>query len=220
VTFGQILADDFKPEKAATRLGEWWLITDNYIKLYPSARYVHCAIDALLEAIAKAPGSAVDPGRVDHVEVHGYRMLVFCGNPAPTSMFGTHFSTPFSIATILVHGRDDLDVFGEEAFRNPAVMALAARVQMIEVPEMNASFPTEIPARVKIVMKDGKSYEGSVTVPKGERGNQHSAAELERKFFQLARPVWGEELARTVRESCFSVDRLQNMRDFAGGMAL
>lgn len=220
VTFGQILADDFKPEKAATRLGDWWLITDNYIKLYPSARYVHCAIDALLAAISQAPGGAVDSGRVEHVEVHGYRMLVFCGNPKPTSMFGTHFSTPFSMATILVHGRDDLDVFGEAAFRNPAVMELASRVRMIEVPEMNEKFPTEIPARVKIVMKDGKSYEGSVTVPKGERANQHSAKELERKFFQLAKPVWGDDLARIVREDCLAIERLENVRDLAGGAAL
>lgn len=220
VTYSQILADDFKPEKAATRLGEWWLITDNYIKLYPSARYVHCAIDALKEALARAPGGKVDVAGVDHVDVYGYRMLIFCGNPRPTTMFGTHFSTPFSVATILAHGRDDLDVFGEQAFRNPAILELATRVNMIEVPEMNANFPAEIPARVKIVMKDGKSYEGSVRVPKGERGNQHSARELERKFYQLATPVWGEALARRVRESCLGVEQLANARELAGGAAL
>ena len=220
VTFGQILADDFKPEKAATRLGDWWLITDNYIKLYPFARYVHCAIDALLEAIAKVPGRAIDPGRVDHIEVYGSRMLVFCGNPKPTTVFGTHFSTPFALATILIHGRNDLDVFEEHAFRNPTVMELASRVKMIEVPEMNANFPTEIPARVKVVMKDGKSYEGSVTVPKGERNNQHSPEELERKFFQLAKPVWGDALSRKVRESSLSIDKLANVRELAGGAAL
>lgn len=220
VTFGQILADDFKPEKAATRLGEWWLITDNYIKLYPSARYVHCAIDALHDALTKVPGRAVDPGAVDRVEVYGYRMLVFCGNPRPASMFGTRFSTPFSIATILTHGRSDLDVFGEEAFRNRAVLELATRVQMIEVPEMNKNFPAEIPARVRIVMKDGKSYEGSVTVPKGERDNQHTPEALERKFYQLARPVWGEALSRKVRDSCMSLDRLDSLDGFAGGADL
>ena len=220
VTYSQILADDFKPEKAATRLNEWWLITDNYIKLYPSARYVHCAIDALHQALAQAPGGKVDAGSVDRVEVYGYRMLVFCGNPRPTTMFGTHFSTPFSIATILVHGRADLDVFGEQAFKNPAVLELATRVNMIEVPEMNANFPAEIPARVKVVMKDGTSYEGSVKVPKGERANQHSGAELERKFYQLATPVWGEALSRRVRESCLTVERLANARELAGGAAL
>ena len=214
------LDDDFKPEKAVTRLGDWWLIADNYIKLYPSARYVHCAIDALLDAISRAPDGTVDPGRVDHVEVYGYRMLVFCGNPKPTSMFDTRFSTPFSIATILIHRRRDLDVFGEAAFNNPAVMELASRVQMIEVAAMDENFPTEIPARVKIVMKDGSSCEGGVTVPKGERNNQHSAEELERKFFQLAQPVWGDQLARMVRESCLAIDKLENVRALAGGTAL
>ena len=220
VTYSQILADDFNTEKAATRLGDWWLITDNYIKLYPFARYVHCAIDALLEAVAKAPARKIDAAAVDHVEVYGYRMLVFCGNPRPTTVFGTHFSTPFAIATILHHGRNDLDVFAEHAFRNSTVMELATRVQMIEVPEMNKNFPAEIPARVKVVMKDGKSYEGSVMVPKGERGNQHSPEELERKFYQLAKPVWGDELSRKVRESALSVEKLSNVADFAGGVDL
>ena len=113
--------------------------------------------------------SAVPNARLIDLLRASQRMLVFCGNPRPASLFGTHFSTPFSLATILVHGRSDLDVFGEAAFRNPQVMALASRVRMIEVPEMNANFPAEIPARVKIVMKDGQSYEGSVMVPKGER---------------------------------------------------
>jgi 2-methylcitrate dehydratase PrpD len=181
---------------------------------------VHCAIDALHDALAKVPGRTIDPGAVDHVEVYGYRMLVFCGNPRPASMFGTRFSTPFSIATILTHGRSDLGVFGEEAFKNRAVLELATRVQMIEVPEMNKNFPNEIPARVKIVMKDGQSYEGSVTVPKGERDNQHAPEELERKFFQLAKPVWGEALSRKVRDSCMSLDKLDNLDGFAGGADL
>jgi hypothetical protein len=43
---------------------------------------------------------------------------------------------------------------------------------------------------------------------------------LERKFFQLAKPVWGDELSRAVRESCFSIDKLENVRDLAGGAAL
>ena len=94
-------------------------------------------------------------------------MLVFCGEKRPKSMFGTQFSTPFSVATILWHGRSDLDVFGAEAFANPAILDLAARVEMIEDQELNNGFPQQIPARLKIVLKDGTLYEGKCDVPKG-----------------------------------------------------
>ena len=211
VTYGKILADDFSPERAGSGLGSRWLLTDDYIKLYPSARYVHCAIDALLDALSRVPGKQLQPDSIARVEVHGYRMLVFCGEKRPKSMFGTQFSTPFSVATILHHGRSDLEVFGEQAFANPAVLDLAARVEMIEVPELNRNFPQEIPARVKIVLHDGKVYEGKCEVPKGERANPHSPQEIERKYYQLATPVWGEARAREIREGCMTLDRLDSL---------
>ena len=216
VTYGKILADDFSPERAAADLGSRWLLTDDYIKLYPSARYVHCAIDALLDALAKVPGQRLAPDSIARVEVYGYRMLVFCGEKRPKSMFGTQFSTPFSVATILWHGRSDLDVFGEEAFANPAILDLAARVEMIEDQELNKSFPQRIPARLKIVLKDGAVYEGKCDVPKGESGNPHSPEEIESKFYQLALPLWGEELARKIRQSCMTLETLDSLERFAG----
>ena len=220
VTYGKILADDFSPERAGAELGSRWLITDDYIKLYPSARYVHCAIDALLDALAKVPGRRLAPEAIERVEVHGYRMLVFCGEQRPKSMFGTQFSTPFSVATILWHGRSDLDVFGAAAFANPAVLDLASRVQMIEDPELNKDFPRKIPARLKIVLQDGTAYEGKCDVPKGESGNPHAPAEIERKFYQLALPIWGEPLARRIRHDCMTLETLPSLEQFAGGAEL
>jgi 2-methylcitrate dehydratase PrpD len=220
VTFGKILADDFDPQRAAADLGRRWLITENYIKLYPSARYVHCAIDALLDALAKVPEKRIAPESIERVEVRGYRMLVFCGEQRPKSMFGTRFSTPFSIATIIHHGRTDLDVFGEAAFSNPAVLDLAARVEMIEEPELNRDFPRRQPARLKIVLKGGAAYEGKCEVPKGQLGNPHSPQEIESKFYQLGTPVWGEALAREVRKACMSLETADNVQAFAGGRDL
>lgn len=220
VTFGKILADDFSAERAASDLGRRWLITENYIKLYPSARYVHCAIDALLDALAKVPGKKLAPQSVERVEVRGYRMLVFCGERRPKSMFGTRFSTPFSLATILYHGRTDLDVFGESAFANPSVLDLASRVEMIEEPAFNQDFPRRQPARIKILLKDGTVYEGGCDIPKGEIGNPHAAEDVERKYYQLAVPVWGEALAREARDTCMNLESVPNMAESSQRLAL
>ncbi len=217
VTYGQILADDFKPDRAAADLGTRWLVTGNYFKLYPSARYVHGAIDALLDALARVPGGRLDPASIVRIEVHGYRMLVFCGEKRPKSMFGTRFSTPFSIATIIHHGRADLDVFGERAFADPAVLDLAARVDMIEDAELTRRFPAERRARLKIFLDDGTVCEGRCDLPKGELGNPHEPHEIERKFHQLAAPIWGDARGRSAYRSWMTIDTLEDMGEFAGG---
>ena len=217
VTYGQILADDFQPARAAADLGTRWLVAGNYFKLYPSARYVHGAIDALLDALTRVPGGRLEPASIARIEVHGYRMLVFCGEKRPKSMFGTQFSTPFSIATVIRHGRADLDVFGERAFADPAVLELAARVDMIEDAELTRRFPAERRARLKIVLDDGTVYEGRCDLPKGELGNPHEPHEIERKFHQLAAPLWGEARARALYESWMTVDTFADMGSFGDG---
>lgn len=214
VTYGQILADDFKPEKAAAELGGRWLIAENYFKLYPSARYVHGAIDALFDALKRAPGGRLRADAVERIEVTGYRMLVFCGEKRPKSLFGTQFSTPFSMATIIHHGRADLDVFGERAFADPAVLDLSSRVDMVEDPELTARFPAERRVRLKIELKDGSVLEGRCDLPKGELGNPHKPEEIERKFHQLAAPIWGEARASSLYRSWRQIDAIDDMATF------
>ena len=123
VTFGQLLADDFKPAQVVADLGSRWTLAQGYIKLYPSGRYVHSAIDALLDALASAPAGRLAPDAVARVVVRGYRMVAFLGEKRPKNLFGTRFSVPFSIATIIAHGRADLDVFGAEDFADRNIMA-------------------------------------------------------------------------------------------------
>jgi 2-methylcitrate dehydratase PrpD len=67
------------------------------------------------------------------------------------------------------------------------------------------------------VLKDGTTYEGKCDMPKGERTNPHSPQEIERKFYQLAVPLWGEQFAREIRQSCMTLERLGSLDRFAGG---
>lgn len=70
------------------------------------------------------------------------------------------------------------------------------------------------------MLKDGTAYEGKCDAPKGESENPHSLQEVERKYYQLATPLWGEAFAREIRESCMSFDKFPNLDAFAGGKNL
>ena len=220
VTYGQLLADDFKPAQVVAGLGRDWTLANGYLKLYPSGRYVHSAIDALLDALRQAPGGRVAPDAIERVEVRGYKMVAYLGEKRPKNLFGTRFSVPFSIATIVHHARTDLDVFGAQAFANKAIMDLAMRVEVTEVPAYTAAFHARQIVDLKIVCKDGRRFSGRCDVTRGEPDNPHAPADIEKKFQQLATPVWGEQLARDVYAGCMKLETIPDLRAFFAGLTL
>lgn len=220
VTYGQLLADDFKPAQVVADLGREWTVAKGYIKLYPSGRYVHSAIDALLDALRQAPGGRIAPDAVERVEVRAYKMVAYLGEKRPKNLFGTRFSVPFSMATIIAHGRADLDVFGAQAYANREILDLATRVEVVEVPEFTAAFHARQIVELKIVCKDGKSLTGRCEVTRGEPDNPHAAADIRKKYDQLATPVWGESLARDVYQGCMQLETIPDLRAFSANRAL
>lgn len=219
VTYGQLLAEDFKPAQVVAGLGSEWTLSGGYIKMYPSGRYVHSAIDALLDALRQAPGGRVSPHAVARVDVRGYKMVAFLGERRPKNLFGTRFSVPFSIATIIYHGSADLDVFGPAAYANKEIMELATRVEVVEVPEFTAAFHARQIVELSIRCKDGTTFSGRCDVTRGEPGNPHAAGDVEKKFSQLATPVWGSRAA-SVYGCCMQLETVPDMGEFCAGIEL
>jgi len=220
VTYGQLLADDFKPADAVAGLGQDWTIANGYIKLYPSGRYVHSAIDAVLDALQHAPGGRIAPAEVERVEVRAYKMVAFLGEQRPKNLFGTRFSVPFSIATIIAHGRADLDVFGAASFADEDIMRLAQRVFVVEVPEFTAEFHGRQIVELAILCTDGRRLQGRCEITKGEPDNPHAPADIERKFNQLATPVWGKANAARIYDACMKIEAARDLSTFCAGIEL
>ena len=213
-TFSLVLGDGFAPEVAIAGLGETWLLPGGYIKLYPSARYAHSANDALDDALARVPGGRIDPTAVARIEVRAYKMAAFLSNPAPKNWFGTRFSVPFALATAIVGGRDGLHAYADEAVADPRVMALAARVVLVEDEEFTRAYPAAQRVHLLIRLHDGTGIEGRCEITSGEPARPHGRAALERKYQELAAPLWGPDGAEKMRaalmniEACADVSRL------------
>ena len=139
-TFSLVLGDGFSPEVAVEGLGERWLLTEGYIKLYPTARYAHSAIDALFDALNKVPGGRVAPEQVARIDVRAYRMAAFLKNKRPENWFTTRFSVPFACATLIAGKRGVLEAFSDEAVADPVVQQLAGKVEVVEEERYNAGY--------------------------------------------------------------------------------
>ena len=218
--FGHVLSDGFDPETAVAGLGREWLLADGYFKLHPTGRYVHSAIDALEDALRKAPGGRLDSEEIEAIDVRAYKMAAFLAEKAVTSSFGARFSIPFALASILYHGQSGLESFNEAAVANQKVQALAARVSVEEDPAFTAAYPAQQRCIVTLRLKRGATIEGYCTVTKGEPSNPHEPSELERKFFELGTPIWGDEATKRLYHACMTLETLPDFHAFAAGITL
>ncbi len=218
--FGHVLSDGFDPETAVAGLGREWLLADGYFKLHPTGRYVHSAIDALEDALKKVAGGRLDSEEIDVIDVRAYKMAAFLAEKAVTSSFGARFSIPFALASILYHGQSGLGSFNEAAVANQKVRALAARVSVEEDPAFTAAYPAQQRCIVTLRLKRGATIEGHCTVTKGEPSNPHEPSELERKFFELGTPIWGDEATKRLYHACMTLETLPDFHAFAAGITL
>jgi 2-methylcitrate dehydratase PrpD len=218
--YGKILSDTFDPAKVVTGLGTEWLIVQSYFKLHPTGRYVHSAIDALEDLLAKVAGGRLDVEQIERIEVHAYMLAAMLAEKRVVSSFGARFSVPFALASVLYHGRSGLKSFDDEAVANPQIQALAKRVDLQEDPAFTARYPREQPVTVRISMKNGATYDGRCVVTKGEPANPHNPAELMGKFFELGVPVWGQAVTQKLYDGLMRLEDIRDFSAFAGTFAL
>lgn len=210
-TFSLVLGDGFDPGVAVAGLGERWHLTEGYLKRHPTARYAHSAIDALEDTLSRVPGGRLDADAIVRIEVRAYQLCAYLANPAPTGWFGTRFSVPFALATLIVGGRDGLAAFGDAAVADPRVMGLAGRVDLAEDPELTAAYPAFQRVRLAIELRDGTRFEGRCETTTGEPTRPHDPAALAAKYRELAEPIWGAARAAALREAWERVDACPDM---------
>jgi 2-methylcitrate dehydratase PrpD len=190
-TFSLVLGDGFDPAVAVADLGERWMLTEGYVKLWPTARYAHSGIDAFLDALAQAGSVRADD--IERVHVRAYRLAAFLKETRVKTWFGTRFSIPFACATIAVGGRSGLDAFGDAAVADPAVQALAARFEVVEDEAFTRGYPERQDVVATVTLRDGRVLEGRCGITSGEPGRPHPPGAVERKYRELAESVWGAE---------------------------
>ncbi len=205
-TFSLVLGDGFSPQVAVQDLGQRWLLCEGYLKLYPTARYVHSAIDALQDALAQTPGP-VRADEIERIEVRAYRLAAFLAEQRPRDWFGTRFSIPFALATLVVGGRRGLKAFSDEAVADPAVQALASRIHVLEDEGFTRLYPQQQRVDLRLHLQGGRQLDGACRITSGEPGRPHAPADLARKYEDLAVPLWGASRAAQLQDALMNLER-------------
>ena len=152
------------------------------LKPHASCRHTHAAIDC---ALALRSRIATEPIKEVEVDTYG-ATLALCDRPRPSTPYEAKFSLQFCVASALLRGEAGLGAFGEDSIRDSTVRELTSKVHARIEPGIEARYPGEWPAKVRVRLANGETHEAETAHPKGDPELPLSSNEIESKFEALA----------------------------------
>ena len=197
--------------KAVEGLGVVWETLAIAVKPYPSCRFGHAAIDALLRLRA---ANDIDPAEVEAVEIglprSGWNLI---GDPEaakqrPKNVVDGQFSMPFVAAVALREGGMSWDDYARH-IENPETLSLCQRVSSVVDAQAEAEFPAQLSGVARVRTARGQ-FEEFVAVPKGEPKKFITLDELRAKFDSLTGPYLNASERDALAGTLLSLDEVDN----------
>jgi 2-methylcitrate dehydratase PrpD len=196
------------PGKILHELGQRFTITSCLIKKYPVGSPMMETVDATLAMLAK---NSIDAGNIEKVIVR----IPESGARTVNNRHMPDVNVQFMVASILIGGKLTFEMAHDyERFRDPRVLALKERVQLIGDPDMERTGP-RFQGRVEVSFKDGKTLSEHVRNCRGRPENPMSPEEVEKKAAWLMEPVLGKGKVNQIIESLRRVESLNSVSDLA-----
>lgn len=187
--FCSTYSETYNLDWATNGLGTEFEILKNGFKQYSSLASSQTSVDAMRAVRAKHGIKGED---VAKVVVRTTKMVhVHCGWPyVPAETITAQMNLPYTAAVTLLEGTAFVDQYTDDKLRDPRILDLANRIEVVIDPELDAGGPHEMRAvRATVTMPDGRTFEESVTYRSGHWKNPLSDETLNAKFRNLAERV-------------------------------
>lgn len=189
-----------------------WMIRKTYIKYWPAEYHSQSAIDAALQLRPEiGDWRSIDGIRIESFEA---AVSIIGSEPEkwrPTSRETADHSMGYCVVLALRDGDVTQDSFGDANLRDPDVLALLDRVQIVETDECNAGYPDGIPNKLIVKLKDGRTLSKLVRYPRGHAGNPMTDDEVVAKFRRQSQGVVSAATAQRLVELSLSLDGLTDI---------
>ncbi|MEO7130721.1 MAG: MmgE/PrpD family protein [Dermatophilaceae bacterium] len=206
----------FDPDEITRDLGVTWSIPDIFFKPYPANHFTHAIIDGGLALRAKG----IRPADVTRATVAVPAAVIrTIGQPievkrAPETGYQAQFSAPYALTAGLFGGGGlgvGLDDFSDELAQDPARRTLMSHVEVIPDARLDAIFPSQFPAIVRVWTTDGAEHVEEVLANRGGNQRPLSDDELALKFEDTAGPWLPADVVREVQTQVRHLDQLPDI---------
>jgi 2-methylcitrate dehydratase PrpD len=212
-------AGTVKPGEATRELKSLWHILEVGHKPYPSCRFIHSSLDAVVGLIADG---LVDPAQIERIttSMSGTGRYIV-DDPEPWTegkgTMGPRFSAQFNIAVAAIAGREGL----EEIYDPEVAQKYLARkdirdlMSLIEVhsdPSIDQNPDDFWKCDLEVVLAGGRVERSVVQYPLGEPENDLGTEGLVARFIKMTTMAgyWNVSEAQRVATELFDVDSLSD----------
>lgn len=199
------LFDDAPEREWVMNLGRKWEILNLYFKPYAACRWGQPAVAGALKIIRE---HGLRPAQIRIIRVRTFAAAARLPRRHPKNTEEAQYSLAFPVAAALLDGEVGPDQVLPPRLHDPDLLALMDRVRVEAAGEFEAEFPARAPAEVRVETAAGEIFSsGRIEAMWEPPDTLPSDAELETKFFRLARPVIGEKKAGAMIEAIRSAER-------------
>jgi 2-methylcitrate dehydratase PrpD len=196
------------PELVAAGLGERWETAETAVKPYPICHFAHAFADAVLLLREQHDLRTEDVAAI-RCAIHPVPGKVVCEPAAakwePRDEYDAKFSLPYVVSTALARGRFTLAELEDDALRDPEVLALARKVEV--VPDPDSAFPAAYSGWVQITTTDGRVLTHREQVNRGHADRPLTDDDVVTKFRGSMAPVADEATTERVLAAVLSLGR-------------
>ena len=213
--FGQLVGDGFRPEAVTEELGQRWEIARNYFRLRACCNPIYSALDALEDILGEV---RPDPAAIERIDVATYRFAANMREANPANYFAAKYSLPHAAAALVLHGHAGYHAFTDAAVRDPAIAAMRRRVTVREDPELSALVPRLKPARVTVILADGRRATRRRDSARGDYQDPYREDEIRAKFRELAGLVLALDAVPRVEALVDRLDETARLADLVDAL--
>ena len=154
-----------------------YAIMKSYTKPYASCRYTHPSVEAAVQLRTE-----ILLNEIEKINIRTYDLAVAGHNHTDIpGSYSAKMSIPYATAVGLIYGKAGMQEFSEETVKNPEVLALTQRIEVMEDENLSAEFPAVQTAIVTVKTKNNE-YIKRVDFPKGEPENPLTACEFRERY--------------------------------------
>jgi len=185
--------------------GAQWVTATLAFKPYPCGTMTHPYIDCARRLGRRVRAEDVVEMVCDVGEGTVHRLWEpLAGKQRPANGYAGKFSTPYCIAAGFVRGNVGLSDFSDAAARDPAVLALAAKVRYRIDPQN--PYPKNFTGHIRASLRDGSVVEEHQPHMRGGAHEPLTRADLQEKFLlNVKHGGWSEQRAAAALKSIASL---------------